>query len=284
MFLSVRCACDVFSWVGRWRIFIWGSGRWWGRGVWSFPCRSRDFSYRPWLCCGLETIRQRCKKGDPLPPTDSLYFTEFPASQQIHCVTAHNTIWFANTRVKVSWMGPWTGNICKTCLTFLFFTVVFAPNKQDPHYNASPHTAESGCHLFTNIACLIHGSCSCCSETEITKLRTPKTAVIPPSLPVRAALTTSHLTALISITGTGKRPLSSTLPCSNGFSWEWIIPSILTSLFSLSSALIAQPPQKNRTHTYSQTSVYLIYYSIFLINCKYLITGGGWSSRVFSLH
>lgn len=31
----------------------------------------------------LETIRQRCKQGDPLPPTDSLFFTLFPSSHQI---------------------------------------------------------------------------------------------------------------------------------------------------------------------------------------------------------
>ena len=155
--------------------------------------------------------------------------------------------------------GTTNGDICKTCLTFLCFKVFFAPNKQDLDYNASPHTAERGCHLFTNMSCLIHGSCSCCSETEIQNCKRQKPLVIPPSLPVRAALTTSHLTALISITGTGKRPLGSAVSCSHGFSWEWIITSILTSLFSLSSVLIAKPPQKKRTHTPAQTSVYHIY-------------------------
>lgn len=38
----------------------------------------------------LETVRQRCKQGDPLPPTDSLYFTLFSSSHQIHCVIICN--------------------------------------------------------------------------------------------------------------------------------------------------------------------------------------------------
>lgn len=53
------------------------------------------------VCVSLETVRQRCKQGDPLPPTDSLVLIMFPFSHHIslHYLKICNIIQYASQSI-----------------------------------------------------------------------------------------------------------------------------------------------------------------------------------------
>lgn len=52
----------------------------------------------------LETVRQRCKQGDPLPPTDSLVLILFPSSHHIglHYLKICNIIQYASQSIHTN--------------------------------------------------------------------------------------------------------------------------------------------------------------------------------------